>query len=139
MSRAPWHARYVGIPFADGGRTLAGCDCWGLVRLIYRHELALDLPSYGDTSAADLVRAARAIDTGKDGGSWQAVQASALEPFDVVVMRYAGRRLVGHVGLATDRQTVLHVEASTAAVCVPLDHWSIRERIACYRRHIFRA
>lgn len=137
MSR--WVERYIGLPFLDGGRTLAGCDCWGLVRLVYWRELGLDLPSYGDTSALDLVRAAHAIGWGKDAGPWQAVPASALQPFDVVVMRYAGRRLTGHVGLATGRQTVLHVEASTAAVNVPLNHLTIRERIECYRRHARRA
>lgn len=133
-----WHAPYLGVPFEDGGRSLDGCDCWGLVRLIYARELRIELPSYGETSATDLIRAARAIGAGKDGEAWQDVPAGQLQPFDVVVMRYAGRQLVGHVGLAINPLTVLHVEASTAAVCVPLNHWSIRERIACYRRHISR-
>ncbi len=133
-----WLTRYLGLPFLDGGRGPGGCDCWGLVRLVYERELGIELPSYGDTSAHDLMRAARAIDAGKDGEAWRPVQAGALQPFDVVVMRYAGRRLVGHVGLATGPRSVLHIEEFSAAVHIPLNHWSIRERIACYRRHISR-
>lgn len=130
-----WHHKYVGIPFVDGGREASGCDCWGLVRLIYRGELGLDLPSYGDTSALDLIAAARAITAGHNGDAWQAIPEPERRPFDVVVMKYAGRRLVGHVGVMTGLGTVLHIEESTAAVHIPANHWSIRERITCYRRH----
>lgn len=32
--RTQWWNEYVGLPFADKGRTREGCDCWGLVRLV---------------------------------------------------------------------------------------------------------
>lgn len=36
-----WSDRFIGIPFEDHGRARAGCDCWGLVCLIYQEELAI--------------------------------------------------------------------------------------------------
>ena len=36
---------FIGIPFQDGGRTKAGCDCWGLVRLVYS-SLGVEVPDY---------------------------------------------------------------------------------------------
>lgn len=131
-----WHHTYVGIPFVDGGRDMGGCDCWGLVRLIYRRELGITLPSYGEISARDLIAVSRAVTFGHNGSAWQAVQNGAGRAFDVVVMAYPGKRIVGHVGLITGAGDVLHTEHSSASVVIPINHWSIRERIKCMRRHI---
>ncbi|HRQ13091.1 MAG TPA: NlpC/P60 family protein [Promineifilum sp.] len=129
-----WVCRYIGLPYRDHGRTRSGVDCWGLVRLIYKNELGIDLPSYAEISAEDLMRAARAIDAGKDGELWRGVPASDIVPFDVAVMRHYGRRTVGHVGIVTPERRILHVEISTDSVVVPMDHYTVRERLACFRR-----
>ena len=34
-----WTQKYVGIPYRDLGRDMTGCDCWGLLRLVYGQEL----------------------------------------------------------------------------------------------------
>jgi cell wall-associated NlpC family hydrolase len=56
---------YQSIPYVDGGRTLAGCDCWGLVRLVLNTDFnVLYLPSFGRVSAGQY----DAMDTAfKDG------------------------------------------------------------------------
>ena len=38
----------IATPFLDGGRSLAGWDCWGLVVCAYRDVLGISLPSYDD-------------------------------------------------------------------------------------------
>lgn len=129
-----WTARYVGLPFVDGGRTLEGCDCWGLFRLVYAERLGLHLPSYGDTPAADLVAVTEAMSAGVAADErWLQV----LEPkeYDGVLMRAYGARDPGHVGVMVDRQRLLHVEKKTAACIVPLDHYSVRSRILGFWRH----
>ncbi|CAI2936032.1 C40 family peptidase [Aminobacter niigataensis] len=134
-----WLNRYVGIPFVSRGRSRAGLDCWGLVRLIYAQELGIELPSYGEIAAHDLISVSREVTSGKDGEAWGEVDRRDLRPFDVVVMRYHGSRRIGHVGAVADATNMIHVEEASAAVVVPLAHFTIRERIACFRRHRFLA
>lgn len=136
VSHGGWSQRYIGLRYVDGGRDRKpGVDCWGLIRLVYSAELGIDLPSYGDTSAADLIAVAREIGAGRNGDAWAPVACADARSFDVVVMRYNGRKLIGHVGILTERLDVLHTEKASGAVIVPQDHLTIRERIECFRRH----
>ena len=44
MTELPaWVADYVGLPWEPYGRTRAGVDCWGLVRLVYEERLGICL------------------------------------------------------------------------------------------------
>ena len=124
-----WWSRYVGLPFGEGRGQVT---CWGLVRAVYADRLGVDLPSYGEISARDLVRVARAMEQGKDDG-WRV--PAAPDALDVCLMRAPrGGALVCHVGVMVDAARVLHVEAASAAVVVPRGHFSIAHRIMGFRR-----
>lgn len=127
-----WWSDYVGLPFQDGGRGPHVYDCWGLVVRIYRDQLGVTLPSYGEISARDLVRIARAMEAGKDDG-WQEI--TSPQALDVVLMRSGrGGQCVVHVGVMVDTRRVLHVEEAAAAAVVPVAHFSVAGRIMGYRR-----
>ncbi|TCM84775.1 NlpC/P60 family protein [Rhodovulum steppense] len=129
-----WWAGYVGIPFEDGGRGRCACDCWGLVRLVHAECLGVELPSYGEISARDLVRVARAIGAGQADPCWEVVDIPAA--FDVVLMRARGdSRSVAHVGIAVDADRLLHTEAATGSVVVPRSHLSVAGRVMGFRRY----
>lgn len=124
-----WYAKYIGLPFGEGQGEVT---CWSLVARIYRECLAIDLPAYGEISARDLVRVARTMEARKDDG-WQAV--TDPQAFDVCLMRAPrGGAVVAHVGVMIDAQRVLHVEAASAAVVVPVKHFTVAGRILGYRR-----
>lgn len=125
-----WWAKYVGIPFLDRGRDMAGLDCWGLVCLIYAQELDIELPDYGEVSAKDLLRVARSLDAGSE--RWRLVRIPT--EFDLVAMRLYDRAWVGHVGVMVDARTMIHTEDKIAVAVVPVNHFSVRCRIASYRR-----
>lgn len=130
-----WWGKYIGIQFVNGGRDGAGLDCWGLIRLVYAEQLGIDLPHYGEVSARDLIRIARSMDADRE--RWEV--ASAPRPFDLVAMRFYGRGWVGHVGLIVDDRHMIHTEKATAVVCIPLTHFTVRDRIASIRRYMVAA
>jgi cell wall-associated NlpC family hydrolase len=127
--------RYVGLPFLSGGRSYEAVDCWGLVRLVFREVHGIELPGYGDIDAYALVKVAREMERGMDGEVWHPVQPGEVRPFDVCAMHLPGGSRVGHVGLMIGRDDLLHAEEESGSVIVPLTHFSVRERIACFRRH----
>ncbi len=126
-----WHGKYIGIPFVDGGRDKDGLDCWGLIRLVYAEQLGIDLPGYGEVSASELTRIARSMYGAQE--RWDVVAPPM--PFDLVAMRFYGRSWVGHVGLMVDDRHMIHTEKATAVVCIPLNHFTVRDRIDSIRRY----
>ena len=95
-----WWNRYVGIPFAPGGNGVSGCDCWGLVRLVYRREFRIELPGVTldveKGSVTDAASVSPMLDLVRDA-FWERV--SVPSPGDVAVFRVRGYD--SHVGLVT--------------------------------------
>lgn len=129
-----WAAQYVGAPFKDGGRGPVNYDCWGIVQAVYRNQLGIDLPHYGEISAKDLLRVRREIAAGAASEPWQQVEIP--REFDVAVMRLPAGRGHGHVGVMVDPHHVLHVEQGSGAAIERTDAATIRNRIMGYWRHV---
>ena len=132
-----WAAKYVGIPFADGGCSFAGCSCWGLVRMVLRNECLIeDLPSYGEISCRDLLAAARRIDRDCASETWSKV--AVPRQFDVATMfamHDEKLKVVGHVGVMSSAAEILHVWKETDAVNMPIAHPRVRFKIVGFFRH----
>lgn len=139
MSFPSWLNRYVGIPFKQDGLTREGLHCWGLVRLVYAEQLGIELESYGENSADDLLAAAKHFRDGPQSETW--VAAPAVRSFDCVLMSAmelvngVTRRLPAHCGIAVSSTHLLHVWKETASVVMPLDHPRIRFKILGAFRH----
>jgi len=100
----------VGLPVIDRGRSRAGVDCWGLVRLAFAELAGIDLPSYaGDyLSSAEMAEIDGLIGAAKSSPSWQCIAPADARAMDVVLFRRG--RFDAHVGLVVDprRQLMLH-------------------------------
>lgn len=126
-----WAAKYVGIPFLSKGRERDGLDCWGLVRIVYREQLGIDLPSYGEIGAFEMARVANAIDDALEQEQWRRCGRKA---FAVAVMtaNAPDRRLYRapfHVGVFIDPFRILHVEAMTETCIIRASHPTVSTRI----------
>ncbi|HET9819657.1 MAG TPA: NlpC/P60 family protein [Rhodanobacteraceae bacterium] len=85
-----WAGEYVGLPYADKGRSRDGADCWGGVRMVYREVFGIDLPDYADayTSADERDSVAQAVEAGLTDG-WESV--TVPHGGDLLILRVAGR------------------------------------------------
>lgn len=106
-------SEYVGIPFREHGRDRRGCDCWGLIRLVYAERLGIALQSgAGDyTGVDDDESIAALIHAGER--DWTRVDAIDAQPLDVIVMRVRGQP--HHFGLVAGDTLMLHTEPGADA------------------------
>jgi len=115
--------KYIGIPYAEKGRDETGADCWGLVRLVYKNELNIDLPSFNaEYETSDNERLEELFAQYKEG--WGLVDTPEIG--DVVIFRVFGYE--SHIGICISDNKFLHVRESRDAVVESLDNpkWSKR-------------
>jgi len=130
-----WVARFVGIPWRDGGRDFYGCDCYGLCHLVFRDRYGIELPSYVGAYASprerDEVAMLLADHIPADG--WRPVEDAQREGDGVLFRLMNAPR---HVGLVVEPGVFLHVEERLGASCIDrLDSHRWARRLAGIFRH----
>lgn len=122
---------FVGVPFVEFGRDRSGCDCWGLVRLVYAERLGIDLPCYSERylSTQDAAHLQSLI-TG-ELAPWHQVEIE--RPLDAVLMTEGG--VIRHIGVVERPGWLLHVEDGGTAVIEPYRTGHLRRRIVGFYRH----
>jgi hypothetical protein len=116
--------KYIGLPYKDNGRDIDGIDCWGLVRLYYKEELNIDLPSYVDeyTGPYD-TNVTRAISLYKD--SWN--KTTTPRAGDVVLFNIYGEP--AHVGVYVGNNKFLHCREGRDSVVESLANIKWNKRL----------
>ncbi len=119
MAELPaWVSQYIGLPFVEHGRTRAGVDCWGLIRLVLDERFGVAVPSYvnGYASTTDHEVLGRLI--ASQMTPWREVPFDKLRmrgderAGDVALLRVRGQPM--HVGLVVAKGCMLHVEEGIA-------------------------
>lgn len=136
-----WVNSFVGLEFSDTGRTRAsGVDCWGLVRLVYKERLNIDLPMY-DVSESDHELVERALISAHDNGMWVQVMTGRHREFDVCEMSIPVK-IAGvwefpplHVGVVIGNEWILHAERMTHSRLSRIHDRRMSSRILGYWRH----
>lgn len=128
-----WCSQYIGIPYASGGRTSDGADCWGLYALVLAEQFGKPLPSYdgplwrkgacaNEVASAALEYAAQ----------FQSVALGQEKPGDAIFFRMLGVPL--HVGIVVYPGKMLHVEDGIDACVEDYLSFQWRKRIICFYR-----
>lgn len=94
--------KLIGIPYKTHGRSLDGCDCWGLAYLFHDKKI----PSYGETylDADDTASTSTSISENKRNG-WERVEGE--ERFgDIIIFNIRG--IPVHAAVYIGKGMMLH-------------------------------
>jgi len=111
--------KYIGVPFVDRGITKDGADCYGLIRLVYKEELGIDIPEF-NSSCSDVKRIF--LDYLKQISEHWELVVDEPKLYDVIAMAYDPEhpKIVQHFGIYIGNgmmlHTLNHVGAFTAKV-----------------------
>ena len=122
--------KYIFIPFVNKGRTLEGCDCWGLVRLIYENEFDINLPHFSEvySNSAEGKKVAIALREGKEVIKYK--QKELPEYGDIIIFNILGNPC--HVGVYVGKNRVLHVLNKSDSVIERLTSYRLKGRVEGY-------
>lgn len=129
--------QYIGIPFLDHGRDRAGCDCWGLVRLVYAEQLGItDLPDLGDDYSDAYARGEVSEAIGETTSEeWNYDVTNGIwKPLDVMIFTRGG--VEAHVGMYLHPTEMLHVVQGAEATAERYDLVRWKNRLRRVIRHV---
>ncbi len=121
------------IPFVDLGRDWDGCDCWGIVRLIYQEELGIELNHYGGITVHDIMRVVRTLNK-EFRQSWSKVETP--KEFDVAaMMNGTDNKSFSHCGIMVSDTTILHMREDSGCMASRIDDPETQSLILGFYRH----
>jgi cell wall-associated NlpC family hydrolase len=131
MTGLAWTSHYVGLPYQDCGRSRAGLDCWGLVRLALEEVFCVrGLPDFAGEYSRSRDRAIPEIFT-QELRRWRQVPEPVAG--DIVVLRLNGRPW--HVGLMVDKCVMLTIDRGTSSCLERLDSPRWKGRLDGFYRY----
>lgn len=100
-----WWNKYIHIPFKEKGRSIEGCDCYGLGKIIYEQELNLILPSFDNLyeHTCDKNTVSKTIE---NVHRKLFKNVNSPEPFDFIILNVFG--LPMHIGIVTKSNYMIH-------------------------------
>ncbi|MGY3366193.1 putative lipoprotein NlpC [Bradyrhizobium sp. GM2.4] len=130
-----WMRNYVGLPKLHAGRSRDGVDCYGIVWLVYREVLNIELPSFAG-EAMDVPERediAALIARGRSTAPWRFVENGCEREFDMAVFRRG--KLESHVGLVVSPGRMLHIVDVGESHIGSYADGPWRSRIVGFHRH----
>lgn len=125
-----WWNDYVGIPYVEKGRDKNGLDCWGLVRLVYREQYNIDIPSFAeDYESYDEKHIQELILIGKE--NWTKVDTPEIG--DAILLRING--LYMHVGVVISENQFIHVREGQDTVIERFDTGTWKHRVEGFYKY----
>ena len=125
-----WWNDYIGIPYAEKGRNKSGLDCWGLVRLVYKEQYNIEIPSFAeDYESYNEKHIQELILIGKE--NWTKVSEPSIG--DAILLRING--LFMHVGVVVSDNQFIHVREGQDTVIERFDTGVWKHRVEGFYKY----
>lgn len=136
MTIPTWVGDYIGLPYKDKGRSTDGYDCWGLVKLIYKERLDIELPSYTEyyDNSKDSESLGPLVLKEKEKENWKEITKLDIQTYDVVILRVRNQPM--HIGVIVDNPIFVHIEEGLNSI---IDQYESRRwihRIIGFYRYV---
>lgn len=130
-----WSRDYVGLFWQFAGRSRAGVDCWGLLWLVYRDVLGIEVASYAQETmdAPEREQIAALLNNDRQISPWCDVQPGGERPFDMAVFRRAG--VDSHVGVVVEPGRMLHITNGMESRVERFDLGRWKPKLVAVHRH----
>jgi|APCry1669192522_1035417.scaffolds.fasta_scaffold01536_2 cell wall-associated NlpC family hydrolase len=131
-----WTRGLIGLPWQFAGRSRDGVDCWGLLWLVYRDVLGIDVASYAqetlDEPEREQIAALMAGELVKT--PWVDVPIGQEREFDMAVFKRAG--IDSHVGIVVEPGRMLHITHDSETRVERYDSGRWKPKLIALHRHI---
>ena len=102
-------SKYINIKYVHQGESLSGCDCYGLIKLIFKTEKGINLPDYEYSSEWYQEGKNYITENVEKLSHWLKVRYPE-KPFDVIFFyQTPARIIVNHIGLYIDDDKFIHI------------------------------
>ena len=123
--------KYIGIPYKWRGTDYDGCDCHGLVVLVYRDLFGVELIDYKNLGTEKGHQTKAFL--GNVEEEWVPISLQDAKPYDCMLLRNKTKRFPDHCGIILDRYRFLHNLEGVGSRIERISTW--RDRIYRVYRH----
>jgi cell wall-associated NlpC family hydrolase len=136
MMLEAWSNDYIGIPFVARGADRGGVDCYGLVRLVFRERLGIDLPSFAESylttrESADI---AALLSDARQSPEWAPIAPGTEREFDVALCRIGD--FASHVAVVIGGGRMIHADHKSGVQTIRYRDGIWSRRIVAFARHV---
>lgn len=124
---------FVGLNYVDWGRSPDGVDCYGLLYLVYKNMLGIEIPPLDGKHIDPADRKAIAALVNDELDPWEEIEQGLEKPFDAVLVRIG--RDVMHVGMVASPGKMLHIENGSLSQIEPYRTGKFKHRVAGFYRY----
>ena len=118
---------YIGIPFKYGGRDKKGTDCWGIVVIIYKEKLGIDIFDMADYTASVESSSKFYKSISEFHKQWQQIEidTNKLQKYDIILFALDEKHkdIPTHIAVYVDFNKIIHCTEYMPVSITRLNRW----------------